>query len=172
MRINGNKEIKFENSRKWLEKELNKPRGKRLIRAYVSMLMNGKIDYKQLGVIYRQDQEIPEASVKRILRYTETQDMINKELEKALSDNNVTLDFLIDKRKEIINLSKDKEKLDIMLKAVEGFEDMYNMRTPIKETKQLTQSFNYKELLENGEKKEITLSQTKELDDQDQAKNS
>ena len=160
MRINGNKEIVFENNRTWLKKELNKPRARRLIKAYANMLINGSVDFKVLGNIYRQDEKIPGATVKRLFRYQEIKDMIDKELEKALIGNGITKDFLINARKEIIQLSKDKEKYDIMLKGVEGFEDMYNMKQQNKEIKTLTQTVNYKEMLENGSKSELSLSQS------------
>lgn len=172
MKSGRNGEIKFANNKNWLIKELNKPRSKRLISAYIGMLINGEIDYKKLGNIYRQDEKIPEATVKRLLKYKETQDMINQELQKALNNNNVTYDSVIKERLSILEDAKKpdpdlktKDALSIRLDTIKGFETILQMDSPIKETKQLTQSFNYKELLENGEKRDITLSQTKEIDD-------
>lgn len=162
--------IKFTGDKTWIIKELKQTRSKRLIKAYVTMLMNGQIDYKQLGIIWKPTEKIPEASVKRILKQTETQEMIDQELEKALLKNNVTKDFLITKRLDLIDLAKTNNKLDTMLKGIEGFEEMYSMRNPVKETKQLTQSINFKEMLENGSKNELTLSQTQDIEDENNDK--
>lgn len=55
MRVDNNKRIEFKNDRSWLIKELNKPRGQRLVKSYVAMLMSGEVDFKILGNIYRQE---------------------------------------------------------------------------------------------------------------------
>ena len=137
-----------------------------MIKAYVTMLLNGEINYKQLGILWKPSEKIPEASVKRILKYQEVKDMIDQELEKSLIKNNVTKDYLITKRLNLIDLAETKDKLDIMLKGIEGFEDMYQMRAQNKVSNTITETVNYKQLIESPEttkKQEITASRTKNL---------
>lgn len=154
--------ITFGNNRKWIQKEVRQSRTKRVVDMYCKMLLKGEVDFDKLGKLYRIDQKEPSWSIKRLLKQKEIKEMIDKKLEDILIGEGVTQQYLIDKRKEIINLAKDKDKLDIMLKSIEGFEDMYNMRNPHKEVKQLTQSINYKQLLDSGETNELKLSQTTE----------
>jgi len=155
MRINNNKEISFQNNRDWLKKELKQPRMKRFVKAFITMSLEGKIDYRKLGLIYRPDQKIPEATAKRYLKYQEVQDMINEELQKALTTNNITYDSLIKERKSLLDDTKDNKEYNVRLKTIEGFEDMLLMRGQ-KEVKMLTESVNYKQLLDDGTENELT----------------
>ena len=166
MRTDNNTKIEFKNNRDWIVKELKKPRAKRLIKAYIAMMQKGEVDFNILGNIYRPTEKIPEASVKRLFRQKETQNMINEELQKALIGNNVTMDYLIEQRRDLIDKSKDNKRLDITLKAIEGFEDMYNMRSQNRVSNTITETVNYKQLIESPEttkKQEITASRTKNL---------
>ena len=174
MRTDNNTKIEFKNNRDWIKKELKQSRTKRVIDMYCKMLLNGEIDYNKLGRLYRIDQKEPSWSIKRLLKQVEVKQMINETLQNILIGEGVTQKFLIDKRKQIIDLAKDKDKLDIMLKAVEGFEDMYLMRTQNKVSNTITETVNYKQLIESPEttkKQEITASRTKNLPNSEETNN-
>lgn len=139
-----------------------------MIATYASMLIQGEVDFKLLGNVYRHKEAIPEASVKRLLKYKETQNKVNEQLQLQLSSNNVTLDYLIKERKSVLEDVKTdedvkgKDKYNILLDTIKGFEDMYNMREQIKETKHITETVSYKELLANGDQKAIKLEKSEE----------
>ena len=175
MRINGNKEIEFKCDNSWIDKELKLPRAKRTIKALATMLLNGKVDYKVLGNLYRPDQKIPEATVKRFLKQSKVKHMVDKELEIALTSQGITKDYLIEKRKYVIDKSLDNDKLETMLKALSGFETMLGMDKQNKETSTVTQQLDYKQMIEIEGKKQtnhLTASQTKEIEpEQKESKN-
>ena len=137
-------------SRKWIQKDLRQSRTKKVIDMYVKMLLNGNIDYDKLGKLYRIDQKEPAWTIQRLLKQKEIKDMIDNKLNDVLIGEGVTQQYLIDKRKLIINLAQDNDKLDIMLKAIEGFEDMYAMRNNQKQIT-TTETYDFKKVLKEGE---------------------
>ena len=150
MRNGRNGGITFNNNRKWITSELKRVRSKRMIKAYITMMLNGNIDYKQLGIIWKPTEKIPEASIKRILKQKETQNMIDEALQIALTDNKVTYDYLIKERKTVIEDSKTNKRPEVTLKAIEGFEDMYSMRNNQKQIT-TTETYDFKKVLKEGE---------------------
>ena len=131
----------------WLKQEIQSGRFKRTVDLYARMLINGAIDWDVLGNKYRSDQKIPAATVKRLLKQEQVQEIVNDKIVEILASKGVKEEFLIDKRLETIELAKELQKPDIMLKGIEGFEDMLEMKPKVtkqintmSETRQITVS--------------------------------
>ena len=117
----------------WKEREAGKTRTKNVVTAYVQQLLsNNKVDFKKLGQIYRPDQAIPEATVRRLLKQKEIQTMVEKKLNELLTakgvdmepNKKITTDTLeIDYTKKIedaiaqedkrVKLSRATEEIDV-----------------------------------------------------------
>jgi hypothetical protein len=121
--------------RTWLEDEMRRTRFKKLVNAYVTMYLNGKIDYSALGKLYRPTEKIPEASVKRILRQEEVKQLIDQEVEKALTSEGVTREYVIQLFKQAVALARENDDPAALLRAAENFADMLTMYP--KQTKQV-----------------------------------
>jgi hypothetical protein len=77
-------------TRTWIEEECGTQRVKRVARLMAKMLMQKDVDFDLLGMAYRQDQKIPAATVKVLLRNEEVQAMVTEELEKLLEEEGIT----------------------------------------------------------------------------------
>ena len=71
----------------WAVREANTTRAKNLVNAYVGQLTSTKkVDYNQLGMIYRPDQKEPAATVRRVLKQEVIKKMVEKKLREVLSE--------------------------------------------------------------------------------------
>lgn len=131
----------------WLKQEIRSGRFKRTVDLYARMLINGAIDWDVLGNKYRSDQKIPAATVKRLLKQEQVQEIVNDKIVEILAEKGINEQYLAEKRKEVIDKSIDAGKLDTTLKAIEGFEEMLEMKPKVtkqintmSETRQITVS--------------------------------
>lgn len=112
---------------KWTEKEARKTRTKQTVAAYVTMRLNGTMDWQTLGNIYRPDQQIPEATVRRLFRIKEVKQMVEKRLEEALSKHGVDNDFVVGIYKEAIELARKGNQVGNMIKAASELAELLGM---------------------------------------------
>lgn len=126
--------------RSWDERELRSSRGKRLVRAYVAQWMTGELDYKKLGEVYRKDQKIPEATVKRVLKSELFMQAIEDEIEKLMTGKGITKEYVLDIMKEAVEIAKEERDPDILLKAAKEFRVLLGMDP---QKKVLTESMEY-----------------------------
>jgi hypothetical protein len=124
---------------------------KLVIKTYARMLVTGKIEWEKLGQMYRPDQKIPVATFRRLLRQEETQKMVSEELEKLLSDEEITHQFAIRERKEILKMAKEKQDLTNYNRALDAFWDLLDLKPS--EIKQIrTTQFDWKGALDSIKK--------------------
>lgn len=112
----------------WQQREVKRKRAVTTIKVAAMMHLTGTIDYEKLGQIYRPDQRIPAATVKRFLKQKEVQHMIKEEIAKQLVDSGITDQYVLDTIKDAIALAKTNKDPGNMLKgAVEAakLRDMY-----------------------------------------------
>ena len=113
----------------WAEKELGKTRTKNLITAYVSQLISNKaIDWNTLGNIYRPDEKIPGATVRRLLKQEVVKKMVDKKLKEVLVNKGITEDFVLDTMLEAIEIAKTKLDAGNLLKAADSLQDLLEMK--------------------------------------------
>lgn len=101
----------------WQEAEAKRDRTKRTVKMYVKQMVKGRVDYNVLGVVYRPDQQVPAATVKRLLKQKEIQQMIDKELEKECERLGLTKGFVLETVQRAIALAESIEDPGNMLKG-------------------------------------------------------
>ena len=102
---------------KWGEREAKRRRTKDTVKVYVAQMLAGKVDYDVLGKVYRPDQLVPRATVKRLFKNESVKAMIDKELSVELSSRGITKWFVLDTIKAAIDMATEQQKPQIMLQA-------------------------------------------------------
>ncbi len=144
------------NRKRWLKYELGKRKTKLVIKTYARMLISGKIEWEKLGNLYRPDQKIPVATFKRLLRQEETQKMVSEELEKLLSDEDVTGKYSIQGRKKVFELAMEKKDLTNANRSLDAFDSMLDLKPDTKKFIQTTE-IDFSHLLPDAYKEDKSL---------------
>lgn len=115
----------------WIEDELKRKRTVRVIRLYASILLKkGRVDeatMKRLGKLYRPNQELPGATFKRLLKKKKTKQMVQDELHRLLSENDVTPDEVIKGYKKTLEKAYKAQQLGVAKGIWDNFRDMLDM---------------------------------------------
>ena len=83
--------------RTWDQEEAGTTRAKNTVTAYAQMLLtDGKVDYNTLGKIYRPDQKIPIATVRRFLKQRVAKKMVEEKLKEILAKKSISKEFAVD----------------------------------------------------------------------------
>lgn len=145
----------------WIDQELKMSRAKRVVETYARLLMeSGGVlsaeQYNMLGKLYRPDQKIPAASVKRLLKQEKTKSMVKEELARIMSENGLTVDAVIKTHQKIIHDAMDAGQLSVAEKANGRFMDMLDMK-PDKTTTQVEAQITWDHLLDEGDDAEYEI---------------
>lgn len=114
--------------RNWVEKEALRMRTKRTVQVFAQQILLGKVDYKQLGIVYRPDQKIPEATVRRLLKQEKIKEMVTEEIKALLGQKGVSEASVIDLLQEALDLARQKQDVASFLRTVENFQEMLGMK--------------------------------------------
>lgn len=119
------------------EVEARKSRTKRVVRVYAKMYLEraGKLseeDYHQLGILYRADQKLPGASVKRVLRISKVQSMVADELAKILGDAGFTRQEVLKRYNELYRDAKEAEQYSVAKGILDKLADMLDMKPDVR----------------------------------------
>lgn len=114
-------------SRPHVEREIRKERTKRTVRAYARMLISGTIDWEKLANIYRTDQKIPIATVKRLLKLKGIARMLREELDKLLTGQGLTPEYTLSKIKVAMELAEKGKQPIAMLRGAEFLADLQHL---------------------------------------------
>ena len=148
-------------NRDWTKKTLMEVATLKLIAAYNQMRLKKKnpgtlkndqllelaqVSYPQQ---YQTNPQLAKKRVVRMLKTKEVKEVADKNLIQMLTEQGITPGYLTKRRKDIMDRAKDAKKLDIELKALEGFENM--LKLTAKATFQQTEStdFDYSKFLAN-----------------------
>lgn len=113
--------------------EAKKARSKRTAKAYAKVFMEreGRLtpeDLRTLGRLYRADQKIPEASLKRWLKIEQVQNMIAQELAALLSKKGVEKGDIIDRYNTVYDAAITEGQLSVAKSVVDKLADMLDMK--------------------------------------------
>jgi hypothetical protein len=112
----------------WGEREARRPIVKQIVKMYVAMWLRGKgIDWKKLGLMYRKDQKLPDATARRLFRQPEIREMVNKELKKIFTENGVDEKYVLELYKGVVDKAVEKEQLQTILRVADTLADMLHM---------------------------------------------
>lgn len=114
--------------RSWIDKEIRRHRVFMAVQAFVSMAIRGVIDWDKLGLIYRPDQKIPRATVRRLFKQEKVQIMVKEELRKTLAEEGLTVKWVAEKIKEAATLALQVKEPGTILKAADMTAELLEMK--------------------------------------------
>ena len=115
--------------RDWTTEESGKTRAKNTIQAYANMLLSdGSVDYSVLGQMYRPDQQVPEATVRRFLKQKVAKRMVEKKIKELLSDKAINKEFAVDNIIRALQMAESKGDVNNFLKANDYLMDLLEMK--------------------------------------------
>jgi hypothetical protein len=151
--------------RAWQDRESKKKRTKNAVNAYVSQIVEGKkIDWQQIGNIYRADQKKPEATVKRLFREKVITNMVEEKLKEILSSRGIDKGYVLDTILKAISIAEDKQDVSNMLRGVENFVDMLEMKPSKKVTTDTLQIDMTNQIMDNIETEEKKLVASRKVE--------
>lgn len=119
----------------WSEVEARKTRTKRTVHAYALMVIDGQgVDWKKLGLIYRPDQRIPAATVRRLFKQEAIREMIDRRFRELISARGITEGDVIDMLISAFKMAESNNDPKEMRIVAEDFSKMLDMY-PSKEVK-------------------------------------
>ena len=111
----------------WHATESKKGRGKRVAKIYAKMILSGKIDFNMLGNVYRPDQAIPAATVRRLIKSESMVTMIDEALNKELKEVGIDPKWVIEKLKAAVLMAEAKLDPNAMLRGTEQASKLLDM---------------------------------------------
>ena len=152
----------------WQERESKKKRTKNVVSAYVGQVMGGnKVDWDKLGTIYRPDQKIPRATVKRLFKQEVIKDMVEEKLMEIMNSKGIDKSFVLDTILKAIAIAEEKQDVSNMLRAAENFVDMLEMKPNKKittDTLEIDMTNQIMDQIETEEKKMVASRKTETVD--------
>tara|TARA_Y100000593_G_scaffold92369_1_gene183804 strand:+ start:1866 stop:2651 length:786 start_codon:yes stop_codon:yes gene_type:complete len=113
----------------WIRREIRSQRFKNAITAYVEQLLSSNaINWTVIGNIYRPDQKIPEATVRRLFKQQEVREVIDDKLKKVMLDKGINQEMVLDLHLEAIDVARSKLDPSNMLRATENLMDLLEMK--------------------------------------------
>ena len=153
----------------WDQQEANKTRTKNAVKLYAEMMLNGDINWEVIGKAYRKDQERSDLTAKRLFKKESIQKMLDKEIQKALSDRNITQGDVLDILLEGIGVAKENKDASNILRGAEQFIkilDMLPKKSMQTDTVQIDMTNTILDKIATEEKKSLKMSQKKEVYDE------
>ena len=151
----------------WDEQEAGKTRTKNAVRVYAEMMLNGDlIDWNLIGKIYRNDQERPDLTAKRLFKKERIQRMLDEEIQKALKDRNISRGDVLDIILEGIEVAKTNGDASNILRGAEQFVrimDMLPKKSMQTDMVQIDMTSTIRDKIAKEEKKSLKISQKKEI---------
>ena len=151
----------------WDEQEANKTRTKNAVKMYTEMMLNGdKIDWNIIGNAYRSDQERPDLTAKRLFKKESIQKMLDKEIQKALTERNITQGDVLDMILDGIGVARENKDASNILRGAEQFIkilDMLPKKSMQTDTVQIDMTNTILDKIAKEEKKSLKMSQKKEI---------
>lgn len=117
----------------WIHQELKTTRAKTALSMYARLLVarDGKLtpeDWKMLGLMYRPDQKIPEATFKRLLKMEETKTMVGEELARVLNELGIDHAKVIQMYKEAFVTAQETGQAAAMRSVAKDLSEMLDMK--------------------------------------------
>jgi hypothetical protein len=117
----------------WVTSEMRRGRTKLVVKLLAQQLIKGEVDYDMLGKIYRPDQQIPAATVKRLLRQERIQNMVKDEIQKELGGVGLNAKYVLTTIKKAIELAETKGDPGNMLRGTKDLSELLDLN-PEKQT--------------------------------------
>ncbi len=154
--------------RSWVDEESGTSRAKNTVNAYANMLLDSKaVDFDALGQIYRPDQSVPAATVRRFLKQKTAKRMVEKKVKELLSDKAINKEFALDNIIRALQMAESKGDVNNFLKANDYIMDLLEMKPNkqlITDTVQVDMTKQIADTIAKEEKK-LTLQRKSEVNE-------
>ena len=154
----------------WDQQEANKTRTKNAVKLYAEMMLNGdNINWELIGKGYRKDQERPDLTAKRLFKKERIQKMLDKEIQKALKERNISQGDVLDILLDGIGVARENKDASNILRGAEQFIkilDMLPKKSMQTDTVQIDMTNTILDKIATEEKKSLKMSQKKEVQDE------
>ena len=131
------------------------------------MMLGGHlIDWNLIGNVYRSDQERPDLTAKRLFKKERIQRMLDEEIQKALSDRNISRGDVLDIILDGITVAKENGDASNILRGAEQFVrimDMLPKKSMQTDMVQIDMTSTILDKIATEEKQSLKMSQKKEL---------
>jgi histone H3/H4 len=117
----------------WVTQEMRRGRTKLVVKLFAQQLIEGHVDYEMLGKLYRPDQRIPEATVKRLFRQERIQNMVKEEIRKELGEVGLDAKYVLKTMKKAIEIAESKDDAGNMLRGAADLSELLDLK-PEKQT--------------------------------------
>ena len=115
----------------WSRSTVNRSRFRIIAKSIARMAVDGhkptEAQLEAFGKFYRSDQKIPKATIKRILRTKDAQNMIADEIAILLQSKGISTDQVIDDYQTIKQAAIDRGQLGVAKGVVDTYRDMLGM---------------------------------------------
>ena len=113
----------------WKVRKANEKRVKAIAHAAATMLLNsGRFKWDILSQMYEPTATFPIGQVKSLFKRQWMQEMIRQEVERALNENHVTNDYVIQLGKETTDLAKETKNISEMGKMFDRWSDLLQLK--------------------------------------------
>ena len=146
----------------WQETEAKKTRTKNVVKVYVKQILQGKVDFSELGRVYRPDQKIPAATVRRLFRQDRIKEMIDKELDEIMAKRGLTREWVMATIKRAVEVAELDNQPASMLKGADMVAEYLEIKPDAKAPKMIEAGFS-RELIESIDSANKELEPSKEV---------
>lgn len=174
----GNPRRKETDTPRWLKNEMKTMRFFKALVCYNTMRVRYNTNnpkhipqeaWQEITSIYLpklKDRKMAVVKTQSLLKMTQVRTVADQLLEKALTDNEITRDWLLKERKKLMEKAYDYKQLKIVESSLETFEGFVGMtaQTPLQSAQ--TEEINYEEIDDKAEDaKQIKENDTKQLEE-------
>ncbi len=152
----------------WEDIEVRSTRGKNTITTYANMMLNGGVDFEKLGKIYRPDDKIPEATVRRFLKNKRVKMEVEKKVKEILLEKSISKEFAIDNLIRALEMAEHKGDVGNFLKANDQVMDLLEMKPNKAITTDTVELIDTKKILDQitqEEEKKLIMQRKEEKDE-------
>ena len=113
----------------WVRKEIRSTRFKNAVTAYVEQLLNQTgINWDIIGNIYRPEQKIPAATVRRLFKQQEVRDVVEEKLKAILSEKGITQERVLELYERGLLMAETKIDIGNYIKIIDTYADLLEMK--------------------------------------------
>lgn len=127
--------------RDWAAKEATYTRTKRVVFAYVQQILKGKVDWDELGILYRPDQKIPRATVQRLFHNERIKKMVSEEMRRTLKATGITEEWVFETLKTATKMAIEQKKPEAIVTAAKEIAKLLEMYPKGSSNLQLTATY-------------------------------
>lgn len=155
-------------AKSWEDVEITSTRGKNTVDIYANMLLNGNVNFKTLGNVYRPKDKIPEATVRRFLKNKRVKMEVEKKVREILGEKSINKEFAVDNLIRALSMAEHKGDVGNFLKANDQIMDLLEMKPNKAITTDTVELIDTKKILDQitqEEEKKLVMQRKEEVNE-------